>query len=143
MWAKIGGCSSEYLDFPNCSRGELLEFSDLFVAKVACKYHNFPFCSWICLLSSISLESSSLVFEVAGSALVIRSKSIWCGGGGVISLMGVWSGSLSSVEVSRARGVLLLLLQGVAWLWLFVVAPPTIIPKVKSSWGAVGSVAAC
>ena len=84
-----------------------------------------------------------MVGGVAGSALVIRSKSIWCGGGGVTSLMGVWSGSLSSVGVSRARGVLLLSLLGVAWLWLFVVAPPTIIPKVKSSWGAVGSVAAC
>ena len=34
--------------------GELLEFPDLFVARVDYKYHNFPFCSWVCLLSSIN-----------------------------------------------------------------------------------------
>ena len=62
MWAKTEGCSSGYLDFPNCSRGELPEFPSLFVGKVACRYHNFPFCSRVCLLSSISLENSSLVF---------------------------------------------------------------------------------
>ena len=77
---------------------------------------------------------------VIGSALEIRSKSMWCGGGGVTGLMGVRSGSSSSIGVSRGRGVLLLLLLGVAW---SVVVPPSIIPKVKLSWGAVGSMAAC
>ena len=63
--SKIGGRSSAYLDFPNCSRGELLEFPDLFVAKVDYKYHNFPFCSWVCLLSSI-LEGAEPVGDLAG-----------------------------------------------------------------------------
>ena len=38
--------------FPKLFVGELLEFPDLLVAKVDYRYHNFPFCSWVCLLSS-------------------------------------------------------------------------------------------
>ena len=99
------------------------------------------------VLSSISIAWVNccvvVILGVGGvfwSALDIRSKSMWCGGGGVTCLMGVWSGSSSSVGVLRGRGVLLLLLLGVAW---SVVVPPPIIPKVKLSWAAVGSVVAC
>ncbi len=52
--------------FPRLFVGELHEFPDLSVVKVDYKYHNFPFCSWVCLLSS----------KIYGTTVVLDSQNI-------------------------------------------------------------------